>query len=176
MRCERRCLSDRPCFARVACPVLRRQNFVFMQPNLQSHLQLGRSESKATSIFTQSARHYRLFGCCILFSLSSFRDCSCSYTQRQLYRIIADVDAYSSFIPFVKSSKVLSHSSASTSVSKPWLEPTDEDHVKVKQEMKIGFKYFEEAYVSNVECHKFHTVTVRASLFHLNMIVLRKDQ
>lgn len=83
------------------------------------------------------------------------------YSQQQLYSVIADIDSYSSFIPFLTSSKVLNGESGKK--SKMWLDSDPNDKGKVHRlqaELGVGFAGFAESYVSNVECRKWDQVTV----------------
>jgi len=95
------------------------------------------------------------------------------YTKEQLYGVIADVELYPEFVPFCTGSnlysvKTLSDSSSSErpkdTRAKPWLEAgySGETHL-LESELAVGFKSFEEKYISHVECRKWDTVKATAS-------------
>ncbi|ORY90657.1 hypothetical protein BCR35DRAFT_274611 [Leucosporidium creatinivorum] len=88
------------------------------------------------------------------------------YTPQQLYSVIADVDAYSSFLPFATKSEVLSavHEGQSRSVQEQgWLKGGQEGEVwQMEAELKIGAMGFEEGYVSKVEAKKWEKVSATA--------------
>ncbi|OCB91207.1 hypothetical protein A7U60_g1554 [Sanghuangporus baumii] len=77
------------------------------------------------------------------------------YSQKQLYRIIADVDNYQHFLPYCTESKVLTK----------WRVKADPDQRVVKQEARltVGFLAFKESYVSEVTCRPYHSVEAIAS-------------
>lgn len=83
--------------------------------------------------------------------------------------MIADVDAYTAFLPFATSSKVLSASIRSPNVEIPlekkgWLKDgTAGDVWDLEAELNIGAMGYTEGYVSKVEMKKWSEVTV--SLF-----------
>ena len=71
-----------------------------------------------------------------------------SYSQRQLYDLVADVDNYHRFLPYCLESKVLS---------------TDlrEDGTKKSQaRLTVGFLALKESYVSEVTCTPYSSVEV----------------
>lgn len=89
------------------------------------------------------------------------------YSQRQLYAIVADTDAYCRFIPFVEASRVISHDGpdgSSDVAGKPWLSDQGQagDIHKMDHIMKIGVMGFDEEWKSIVECEKWSRVTVGA--------------
>lgn len=99
-------------------------------------------------------------------SLSTYRDIKVlPFTQKQLYRVIADIDSYSAFIPFLTSSKVLN---APPDGSKPWLEEPEDEKVELQSELAVGFAGFQEKYVSKNVCTKFHSVTVSDTVISLS--------
>ncbi|KAL5507785.1 hypothetical protein ACEPAH_5403 [Sanghuangporus vaninii] len=77
------------------------------------------------------------------------------YSQKQLYRVIADVDNYQHFLPYCTESKVLTK----------WRVEADPDQRVVKQEARltVGFLAFKESYVSEVTCRPYHSVEAVAS-------------
>ncbi|KAJ9106930.1 hypothetical protein QFC20_003939 [Naganishia adeliensis] len=87
------------------------------------------------------------------------------YTQEQLYKIVADVPSYSSFIPFCTTSAIVSPSTTdATSQLGNSADPFD-----VKAELQVGFGNFAESYTSRVQGVPFESVkaTVNDSpLFH----------
>jgi coenzyme Q-binding protein COQ10 len=79
------------------------------------------------------------------------------YSNEQLYRVVADIDSYASFIPFLDSSAVLDNAGP----GKPWLDGGSEGDVHhLKAKLRIGFMGFDEAYVSQVEARKWSMVKV----------------
>ncbi|KAI9617130.1 hypothetical protein KEM48_004919 [Puccinia striiformis f. sp. tritici PST-130] len=94
------------------------------------------------------------------------------YTKEQLYGVIADVEAYPQFVPFCTGSnlysvKTLGDSSPSNNHDtrvRPWLAAgySGETHL-LESELSVGFKSFEEKYISHVECRKWDTVKATAS-------------
>ncbi|WAQ83195.1 hypothetical protein PtA15_3A564 [Puccinia triticina] len=95
------------------------------------------------------------------------------YTKEQLYRVIADVEAYPQFVPFCTGSNVYSVETIGESSSperpkdnraKPWLDGgySGETHL-LQKELSVGFKGFDEKYISHVECRKWDTVKATAS-------------
>jgi len=94
------------------------------------------------------------------------------YSRRQLYRIVADVDSYSTFIPFCSSSRVLSCSPSGSMEQKPWLSDpgkSSSGRFGLEAELRVGFKGLDEAYTSRVECRQWDLVKAVAadsSLFH----------
>lgn len=76
-----------------------------------------------------------------------------------MYRIVADIDAYSYFIPYLSHSEVLSP--ANNDGTKPWLGNGDKGELhELKAKLTIGFAAFEQSYVSQVKCRKWDLVTV----------------
>ncbi|KAG8903073.1 hypothetical protein FRB99_003779 [Tulasnella sp. 403] len=72
------------------------------------------------------------------------------YSQRELYRLVSDVDSYHRFLPFCKRSRVLS--------SLPSGSDTNVSPYTVDAELTVGFLAFEESYVSKVTCTPFEKV------------------
>lgn len=95
------------------------------------------------------------------------------YSKEQLYGVIADVEAYPQFVPFCTGSNVYSVQSLGDSSPseasadgrlKPWLKGgySGETHL-LESELVVGFKSFDERYVSRVECRKWDMVKATAS-------------
>lgn len=86
------------------------------------------------------------------------------YTPQQLYSVIADVDAYASFLPFATKSEVLSavHDGQTRSIEEQgWLKGGAEgEQWLLEAELKAGAMGFEEGYVSKVEAKKWERVSV----------------
>ncbi|ORZ11128.1 hypothetical protein BCR42DRAFT_357196 [Absidia repens] len=79
-----------------------------------------------------------------------------NFTQQQVYEVVANVDDYHHFIPFCNHSRVYS------------TIPNGQDKHMMQAELGIGFKLFEEKYMSTVTCHQPHkvqAVSSDASLF-----------
>lgn len=77
--------------------------------------------------------------------------------------MIADVDSYFRFIPFVNTSRVLKHSGPGSLEDKSWLDVQSGsvgDIHKLEHEMKIAVYGFDEAWISHVTCEKFREVSV----------------
>ncbi|EGF97214.1 uncharacterized protein MELLADRAFT_28975, partial [Melampsora larici-populina 98AG31] len=93
------------------------------------------------------------------------------YSKKQLYTLIADVEAYPQYLPYCLGSKVISHKALNESEStdqvnkdvQPWMQGgyAGETHL-IQQELVIGFKAFEERYISQVECRKWEMVKATA--------------
>lgn len=93
------------------------------------------------------------------------------YSKKQLYSVIADIEAYPQFVPYCLGSKLISHkalkeSGATNQVNKdvkPWMHGgyAGETHL-LEQELVVGFKAFEERYTSQVECRKWEMVKATA--------------
>lgn len=91
-------------------------------------------------------------------ALSSYSDTRVlPYTQRELYRVVADIDAYKTFIPFVLDSKVLHQA---PNAPKTWLDGPEGETVTLESELNIGFAGWSERYISKNTFEKFHTVKV----------------
>ncbi|KAL5487556.1 hypothetical protein ACEPAI_5664 [Sanghuangporus weigelae] len=77
------------------------------------------------------------------------------YSQKQLYKVIADVDNYQHFLPYCTESKVLTKCRVNA----------DPDQKVVKQDARltVGFLAFKESYVSEVTCRPYHSVEAVAS-------------
>ena len=82
-----------------------------------------------------------------------------SYTQSQLYSLIADIPRYSSFIPFCTCSNVLDPGSK-TIIEKAWRP--DDQPFDVEAEMCVGFGGLDERFISRVTGRPFESVTVSA--------------
>jgi hypothetical protein len=94
-----------------------------------------------------------------------------SYTPKQLYAVIADVDSYKQFVPFATDSRVLIAKRAGTSpdegeMSKlakeqAWLRSFREgEEWEMKAQLRIGAMNFNEAYTSKVTTRNWDKVTV----------------
>ncbi|KAI9574622.1 dehydrase and lipid transport-domain-containing protein [Boletus coccyginus] len=73
------------------------------------------------------------------------------YRRNELYKIIADVESYSNFVPYCCSSRVLQ--------DKAWQDGTTE----MEAELTVGFLAFRESYVSTVTCKPDEFVEAVAS-------------
>ena len=83
-----------------------------------------------------------------------------SYSCKQLYNVVTDVDSYHTFIPYCRSSRVI----ASRQVSRPIAGAGDIEApsaVRKEAELTVGFLVFKESYVSEVTCIPFQSVEVR---------------
>jgi coenzyme Q-binding protein COQ10 len=85
-------------------------------------------------------------------------DCA-SYSQKQLYAIVADIPSYSHFIPFCQSSSVL---------GKPSFKP-DGEAFDVDAELKVGFGGLEERYTSKVVGRPYKVVTVSGVSYRIDI-------
>lgn len=93
------------------------------------------------------------------------------YSKKQLYTVIADVEAYSRFVPYCLGSNLISYKALKGSgtvnnlnhEAKPWMHGgyAGETHL-LEQELVVGFKAFEERYTSQVECRKWEMVKATA--------------
>ncbi|KAG6116029.1 hypothetical protein E4U13_002178 [Claviceps humidiphila] len=64
------------------------------------------------------------------------------YAQEQVYKLIADIDAYSSFIPYCTRSRVTQ-----------WSPPDEHGQTwPVEADLHVGYKGFEEVFTSQVRC------------------------
>lgn len=95
------------------------------------------------------------------------------YTKEQLYKVIADVEAYDQFVPYCTGSNLYSvkalgeegsASSMMTQGFRAWLEEgySGQTHL-LESELVVGFKGLEEKYTSWVECRKWDMVKSTAS-------------
>lgn len=84
------------------------------------------------------------------------------YSQRQLYALVADVDAYRRFIPFVTTSDVFEHKGRGEIKDKAWLDDQGEEGEKhvLRHLMKIQVMGFDEQWRSEVTCEKWYKVQV----------------
>ncbi|KAI8089137.1 uncharacterized protein BX664DRAFT_332277 [Halteromyces radiatus] len=79
-----------------------------------------------------------------------------NFSQQQVYDVVANVDNYYQFIPFCNHSRVYSSKSH------------QQDQIIMQAELGVGFKLFEEKYMSTVTCQQPHmvkAVSADASLF-----------
>ena len=77
-----------------------------------------------------------------------------SYTQKQLYELVADASSYPRFLPFCTSARVLK--------KQPPNPPSDNDgRLHMDVELTVGFMSFSETYVSKVTCRPYESVEVR---------------
>lgn len=81
-----------------------------------------------------------------------------SYTQEQLYKIVADVPSYSSFIPFCTTSSIVSPSPNDGTTSDRLGHSADP--FDVKAELQVGFGNFAERYTSRVQGMPYESVKV----------------
>ena len=75
----------------------------------------------------------------------------CSYTQKQLYELVADASSYPRFLPFCTSARVLNKQPHPS-------DPHGRLHMDV--ELTVGFMSFTESYVSKVTCRPYESVEV----------------
>ncbi|KAF8138526.1 dehydrase and lipid transport-domain-containing protein [Boletus edulis] len=73
------------------------------------------------------------------------------YRRNELYKIIADVESYSNFVPYCTRSRILE--------SKAWQDGT----TVMEAELTVGFLAFRESYVSTVTCKPNECVEAVAS-------------
>ena len=71
------------------------------------------------------------------------------YHTHELYNVIADINAYSRFIPYCTSSTITSHSSPDPFQKKQW--PCTAD-------VRVGYGPYDEAFRSNIYCIPYTTV------------------
>ncbi|KAB5592078.1 Coenzyme Q-binding protein [Ceratobasidium theobromae] len=76
------------------------------------------------------------------------------YTQRQLYNLVADVNAYHHFLPFCTNSRVLTPPPAGFDRDAPY---------QVEAELEVGFMGLKESYVSLVRCIPWASVQAIAT-------------
>ncbi|EGF97213.1 uncharacterized protein MELLADRAFT_29988, partial [Melampsora larici-populina 98AG31] len=67
------------------------------------------------------------------------------YSKKQLYTVIADVEAYPQFVPYCLGSNLISYKA-----------------LKGSGTLVVGYKAFEERYTSQVECRKWEMVKATA--------------
>ncbi|KDE05757.1 hypothetical protein MVLG_03848 [Microbotryum lychnidis-dioicae p1A1 Lamole] len=97
------------------------------------------------------------------------------YDPQQLYSIIADVDAYKSFLPFTTESRILSASITPPPSSnlgkqarpveiKEWLRGGQLGEVwNLQGELQVGAMGYQEAYVSHIRAKKWASVSATAN-------------
>ena len=83
------------------------------------------------------------------------RDCPTSYSRKQLYDIVADVDNYREFLPYCTDSVV--HSSRLVKSAQPGGMKGVE---KKRASLTVGFLAFKESYTSEVTCTPYSSVEV----------------
>ena len=132
---------------------------------------LAHSKRRATSILFMSGKYYRQceFKDAAFVKLGTrelISYCLSRYTQRQLYAMVADVDSYYRFLPFITTSKVIKHSGPRSNETrledKPWLDDKGQpgDMYKLDHIMEIAAMGFDESWESHVTCEKYNTVSV----------------
>jgi Oligoketide cyclase/lipid transport protein len=77
-----------------------------------------------------------------------------SYTQNQLYNIVADVSLYPRFVPFCTASRILN-----TSTQRQTGDISSQS-LLMEAELTVTFLTFKESYVSQVRCTPFKSVEV----------------
>lgn len=75
------------------------------------------------------------------------------YSQKQLYDLVSDVDAYHQFLPYCTASRVLYRPPSDRMTKEPW-----------KVEMTVGFMGIEQRYVSEVSFKPNERVEVGSTL------------
>lgn len=80
-----------------------------------------------------------------------------SYTRRQLYELVSDVDNYHHFVPYCVASDVLSSELIRDSDSEREFE-------KKRAQLTVGFLAFKESYVSEVTCKPCESVEVNSNI------------
>ncbi len=73
---------------------------------------------------------------------------TCSYSQKQLYDVVSDVNSYHRFVPYCTASRV---------ISRPKTKDQDEPYLV---EMTVGFLNVQQTYISKVLCKPFERVQV----------------
>ncbi|KAG2229295.1 dehydrase and lipid transport-domain-containing protein [Thamnidium elegans] len=74
-----------------------------------------------------------------------------NFSQNQLYNVVSNVDDYHNFIPFCTASKVYTNKLLGNNIN------------VMTAELSVGFKLFEEKYMSKVTCDKPRAVTAVAA-------------
>ena len=87
-----------------------------------------------------------------------------SYTQKQLYELVADASSYPRFLPFCTNARVLT--------KKPLRIPSSDPHGRIHMdvEMTVGLMSFTETYVSKVTCRPYESVEVSRKTLKLRRI------
>ncbi len=103
------------------------------------------SPYKPTTTFTLKPAHQRQFVNSSFQpepqSLTATR--TLSFPASSLYTVIADIDAYSSFLPFLTTSKVTQWSNVDSKFGKKWPQ---------EAELRVGYGGYEESFQSKVYC------------------------
>ena len=91
-----------------------------------------------------------------------------SYTRRQLYAVISDVDSYASFVPFCTRSRIIRPLA-------PTPTPATPNAQQMEAELTVAFLAFTERYTSRVTCVPYESVKVRIpfSIFGKIVFVFR---
>ncbi|KAL8997922.1 MAG: hypothetical protein Q9169_002915 [Polycauliona sp. 2 TL-2023] len=71
------------------------------------------------------------------------------YRQKDLYKIIADIPAYPSFLPYCKSSRITSHSAPDPTHSQKW---------PYTATLNVGWGPYDETFKSRIYCVPYHTL------------------
>lgn len=91
-----------------------------------------------------------------------------SYTRRQLYAVVSDVDSYASFVPFCTRSRIIRPLA-------PTPTPATPNAQQMEAELTVAFLAFTERYTSRVTCVPYESVKVRIpfSIFGKIIFVFR---
>lgn len=107
-----------------------------------------------------------------------------SFTAKELYSIVADVDSYKDFLPFTTESKVLNSQLVNLTTKermktnlneKGWLNLNDNNEgelFELEAELKIGAMGYNESYISLVKAKKWESVSVSILLLSLFFLLL----
>lgn len=119
---------------------------LFSLPNLPSFSPFGSSEQT----FKQEKKFRYADHTMLCYSPNPTQLNLSSYTDRELYAVVADVASYPKFIPFCVGSRI----------SPLALQQAMQQKTTVEAELTVGFMQFKESYVSNVTCVPFESVQV----------------
>lgn len=125
--------------SRASCAA-RQQRCLFSLPDFSSFSPLGPSE--------QTHHERKIFPCVHPGIIRLKLTMSCRYKQSDLYAVVSDVAAYPGFIPYCTQTRILRSEEVDGSTL-------------MDAEMTVGFKSFEESYVSKVTCTPYVSVEVR---------------
>ncbi|KAF9058174.1 dehydrase and lipid transport-domain-containing protein [Panaeolus papilionaceus] len=122
---------------------------LFSLPNLPSFSPFGSSEQT----FKQEKKFRYADHTMLCYSPNPTQLNLSSYTDRELYAVVADVASYPKFIPFCVGSRI----------SPLALQQAMQQKTTAEAELTVGFMQFKESYVSNVTCVPFESVQAVAS-------------
>lgn len=137
------------------------QRTLFTLPDLSSLSPFSDPGKKPDEPQTYHERKILPYGSLPSYGVISILTASSFYRYRpsELYNVVADVESYSSFLPFCTDARVLSKSTPTTPRLGGLTSPQALARV-MEAELTVGFLSFRESYVSKVTCRPNESVEV----------------